>query len=60
MDKFKEGRMAILRLIRLFDEDGKKELKSDLKTSYEVLPDEAMDISELISQLSSLKSDHED
>jgi len=52
--------MTIFTLIRLFDEDGKKELKSDLKHSYEVLPDEAMDILDLISQLSSLKSDHED
>ena len=60
MDKFKEGRMTILKLIRLFDEDGKKELKSDLKNSYNCDPDEAMDISDIISQLSSLKSDHED
>jgi len=62
MDKFKEGRMTILKMIRLFDtcKDGKKELKDMLKEDYSFPRDEAMDISDLISQLSSLKSDHED
>jgi len=60
MDKFKEGRITILKLIRLFDEDGKKDLKIILVEDYSFPRDEAMDISDLISQLSSLKSDHED
>ena len=33
---------------------------STLETNYSIEFDEAMDISDLISQLSSLKSDHED
>jgi len=60
MDKFKEGRMTILTLIRLFDEDGKKELKDMLLVDFSIKKWEATDMSDLISQLSSLKSDHED
>ena len=52
--------MTILTLIRLLDEDGKKELKSMLKEDFSIKKWEATDISDLISQLSSLKSDHED
>ena len=52
--------MTILKLIRLFDMKKEEGCISTLETTYSIEFDEAMDISDLISQLSSLKSDHED
>ena len=60
MDKFKEGRMTILRLIRFFDKKGEDETYEMLIQDYLFPRDEAMEISDLISQLSSLKADYED
>ena len=55
-----EGRMNVLRLIRFFNKKGEGLLFDSMVEDYSIAFDEAMDISDLISQLSSLKSDHED